>query len=448
MSFDKYLATSSLKDRFYDKLIKGVAIGTDGIHPKKFEKSLDDEIELIQRKVTNMTYRFSRFHEMLILKNKFSRPRAVYIPTVRDRLVLNAMNAYLKDKFQQDLQPHQLSVKANVTNIIRTLKEENFDAFIKLDVKNFFPSLDHEILFNKLQTRIEDKTALSLLKKVLNRSQQGIAPGLSIAGQLADIYINDVDKSLSDRPNFKYFRFVDDILILCNSTDVKAIHAEIEQKTNDLRLKLHDTATGGKSDYGNLHTDTLEYLGFSFLGNQISVRESSVEKLRKRIRQVFTDTIKDHQNNKKAASESTIIDFIDRLNLKITGCLYNNKAYGWLFFFRDINDLTLLNHLDWFVKKCFDNYGVEYEPTEVKSFVKTYFALKSLDPEKLDANSYIPSFDSNSVQSLKTKNLCLDDLNDVEDTPIPAKKAAPTEYYQTDWLEKFILGLANDVEIY
>ncbi|CCK76678.1 RNA-directed DNA polymerase [Oleispira antarctica RB-8] len=425
MSFEKYFLTESLKERFRDRILKSRAAGTDGTSPKQFEDSLDSEIELIQRKITNMSYRFSRFNEKLILKNKFSPPRAVYIPTVRDRLVLSAVNSYLSEVFQEDLKPYQLTVKANVAEIINTIKDGQFDAFIKLDVKNFFPSLDHEILLKKLQARVEDKTAFSVLKKVLNRSECGIAQGLSISSLLAAIYLNEVDKSFKHRNSFKYFRFVDDILILCKHSDVTAIHSEIQQKTNDLKLVLHSTKVPGKSEHGCLGKNTLEYLGFSFLGDQISVRESSVEKLRKRIRQVFTDTYKNPNNLSKDINSK----LCHTLNLKITGCLYNNKPYGWLFFFQDINDLTLLNHLDWYVKKCFDDFDIDYDPNKTKSFVKTYFAMKSLKPHKLDADSYVPSFDSNSTEKLTLADV----LGDLPSTK--TKKTNITEYYDIKELE-------------
>jgi hypothetical protein len=325
-----------------------------------------------------------------------------------------------------------------VAEIIKTLKSEQFDAFIKLDVKNFFPNLDHEILLKKLQANIEDKTALSLLKKVLNRSKCGIAQGLSISSLLAAIYLNEVDKSLKHRNNFKYFRFVDDILILCKHSDVTAIHSEIQQKINDLKLDLHATKVRGKSEHGYLGNNTLEYLGFSFLGDQISVRESSVEKLRKRIRQVFTDTYKNPKNLSKDINSK----LCHKLNLKITGCLYNKQHYGWLFFFQDINDLTLLNHLDWYVKKCFDDFDIDYDPNKTKSFVKTYFAMKSLKPHKLDADSYVPSFDSNSTEKLTLADV----LGDLPSTQ--TKKTNISEYYDIKELEVLIFDLERDVEIY
>lgn len=66
--------------------------------------------------------------------------------------------------------------------------------------------------------------------------------------------------------------------------------------------------------------------------------------------------------------------------------------------------MELLYHLDWFVKKSFDDFGLSYDPKNIKSFVKSYFKINSLKPFKLDSNSYIPSF-SNKKHSLEMVSL-------------------------------------------
>src|SRR5690554_2189629 len=209
----------------------------------------------------------------------------------------------------------------------------------------------------------------------------------------------------------------------------------------DLKLTLH-TANSNKSTFGYLGKDTLEYLGFSFSDNAISVRKSSVEKLRKRIRKVFAE-----YSNAPLQSEGDInTELYNMLNLKITGCLYNNKPYGWLFFFQDINDLTLLHHLDWFVKKSFEDFEIKYDPDEVKSFVKTYFAMKSLNPHKLDAESYIPSFNSGSITAEKSPVSPIDILGfkRVSET----KEHNISKHYDLEELEELIFDLDRDIELY
>ncbi|MBD3844030.1 MAG: hypothetical protein IE909_19565, partial [Campylobacterales bacterium] len=113
-----------------------------------------------------------------------------------------------------------------------------------------------------------------------------------------------------------------------------------------------------------------------------------VKKLRNRLIQLASRFKHEYPSYKKADLD----EFYRQFNLKITGCLYKDQTYGWLFFFHQINDLTLLHHLDWFVQKILTQSGIPFKKSKVKSFVKSYFEISSLKPDRLDEGSYIPSF--------------------------------------------------------
>ncbi|MFD3397845.1 reverse transcriptase domain-containing protein [Alteromonas macleodii] len=394
MKYTKYLKKKQLKKRFRKKLQTSRTAGLDGVSPEKFAKCIDEEVKIIRRKVKNFSYSMTPFKEKYILKGKNSPPRTVHIPTVRDRLVLDALNIYLNDGFKEQLEPHKKSVQQIISEILTVYNSEKFDSFLKFDVKNFFPSIDHDILISKLKEKITEKTALSVIRKTLHRSEHGIAQGLSVAGTLANIYLNQTDNEFINLPNLRYFRFVDDILILCNEEDASSIRVRIEDHMERLKLELHSLQVGGKSEIGKLKEDKLEYLGFTFHKEKISVRPTTVEKLRKRIRSVFLEELEVGTTPTKHQLQN----LHRKLNLKITGCFYDGKTYGWLFFFSQINDLTLLYHLDWFVKQTFKSFRVEFQPEKVKSFVKAYYYMKGLQLEKLDKNSYIPSFSSEDTE--------------------------------------------------
>ena len=75
-----------------------------------------------------------------------------------------------------------------------------------------------------------------------------------------------------------------------------------------------------------------------------------------------------------------------KLNLKITGCVYEDKRLGWLNFFALIDDMQLLYFLDSLIKNLFGKFKIEYDETKIKKFTKTYFELKKKQ------SSYIPNF--------------------------------------------------------
>jgi len=87
--------------------------------------------------------------------------------------------------------------------------------------------------------------------------------------------------------------------------------------------------------------------------------------------------------------------------LKITGCIYDNKEYGWMQFFRQIDDLTLLYSLDIFVKNLFKRFKRKYKENKIKRFTKTYYFLKNYDVSKLDKETYIPKYGTTISKDLQ-----------------------------------------------
>ena len=49
-----------IKEHYYEKLSNKTSVGLDKITPEKFESALDDNIDLICRKTSNHTYKFTR----------------------------------------------------------------------------------------------------------------------------------------------------------------------------------------------------------------------------------------------------------------------------------------------------------------------------------------------------------------------------------------------------
>lgn len=404
MKFTKYLKRKALKATFNKKLQYSHTLGSDGISTNKFSEILDEEIDIIKRKVKNHTYNISPYKEQLIVKNRTSNPRMISIPTNRDKLVLSALQKFLAVKFKGKVPNDNVSEK--IHKIKQEIKSQKYDSFIKLDIKSFYPNIDHKILLDKVKKRVTDKEAIYLLEKALtqitiakgrradkknNIETKGVPQGLSISNILASIYLNDLDVKYLNKNNLAYFRYVDDILILCKEDDVEAIKSSICADAKALILDVHEFKAGSdKSTAGTINKDKFQFLGFEYFEDIISVREQSIDKLRDRIIGVFYSNM-----------ESAHKDLYRELNLKISGCVYDNKQYGWMQFFRLIDDQTLLYSLDSFVKSQFKRFNRKYKEKRIKKFTKTYFLLKDYDTDKLDENTYIPKFTTDVSRDMK-----------------------------------------------
>lgn len=397
-----------LLNEIYSSFSDVQAVGIDGTSKEKFDEILDSELSLIQRKIENNTYDFSFYKQKLIVKS-MNKTREISIPTLRDKLVIKYLDFYIRDKFEE--------VTKNILNaqqIIKKVKDSKnkYDSFIKVDIQNFFSSINHEILVNKLKSNIDDETILNLITKVITQStvdvntpfkqrikynnKEGVPQGLSISGLLSEIYLFDLVQKYSIKDNLEFFRYVDDVLIFCKKSDIEEITKSLKSDFEDLKLTIHDFAiNSNKSSFGNIN-EPFEFLGYKFEDKLISVRETSIQKMYANIIKLFT-----LYKNKKYFSKE---EFITRLNLKITGCVIDGKKYGWISFFSLINDYTLLFMLDKFVEKSCKNFNINYE--EIKKFSRAIYEIK-------DPNTNYLTYDLSTLKTSKTK-LVYDFYDDID----------------------------------
>ena len=120
-----------------------------------------------------------------------------------------------------------------------------------------------------------------------------------------------------------------------------------------------------KTVAGNLVAG-VPYLGYVFYKNRICIRSEAIQKLEYSIEELFR---KQHHNKKASYGL-----FVWKLNLRIVGCILEDKKYGWLFYYSQMDDLTPLYHLDWLIKKFFARYNIK-KPDGLKTFVRGYHEI-------------------------------------------------------------------------
>jgi hypothetical protein len=147
---------------------------------------------------------------------------------------------------------------------------------LQCDVRQFFPSIDHEILYKILARHIADKDALWLIERILqsgvgvlaeqydmnyfagdtlfaSNRPRGLPIGNLTSQFWANVYLNELDQFVKREIKCAaYIRYVDDFLLF--GDDKKVLHEarrNVVQKLAELRLTLHagaaqvyPTATG------------------------------------------------------------------------------------------------------------------------------------------------------------------------------------------------------------
>ncbi len=282
--------------------------------------------------------------------------------------------------------------------IINDITKEirKYEYFIKLDMKSFYGSINQDKLIKIIRKRIRKAEIISLIensiktealaypvKEKMKEKERsiGIPEGLSISNALANIYMSNVDQKYRNMDFISYYRYVDDILILVNKDNFSYVEGEFVKDIKALGLTVSDN----KKDEGSIRDSAIEYLGYVISDDKVTVRESSRLKIEQSIEELFRTIKKDN------------IGYLQwKLNLKITGFVLNKHKYGWLFFYSQITDESLLFHLDDVVKKLVKRYNIE-DKIKVKRFVRSFWEMRMA----LHDTKYIPNLDNLNLEDKK-----------------------------------------------
>lgn len=398
---------------FHEKTKKGNSVGRDRVKVSVFEENLDNEIEIIKRKIESGDYVFSAYKQMLISKGAGKNPRLISIPTQRDRLVLRILSQFLSECYP-DLIPELPQTK--IYRIRQIIENGSHHFFAKIDVKDFYPSIDHDLVLDRLISLGFDLDLVCLIRNAITnptlsdgyrvrsasaaKNEKGVPQGLSISNALAEIYLKSVDGKYSSFAGVEYFRYVDDIFILLRDPP----DAWVRELVEDLRLLKLSTHPfdniGSKSKVGKIQ-EGFDFLGYEFKNKKISPRCSSVDRFEAALIKIFTAYKHADKYCSDPLKKKIIFSkFLWRLNLKITGCIFSGRRLGWMFYFSQSTDTAPIRRIDNTVDKLCERFSIPKD-ARIKKLLKVFYECERKD--KSD-HRYIPNYDEMDI-SIKRKEM-------------------------------------------
>ena len=385
------------------------ARGRDGVRPASLERELVTLLPFLSSRMREGTLRFTNYRQLLISKGAHKAPRIISVPTARDRIVLKCLAELLSEVFPE---ARGVIPQSRVREVAQELNRGEWDYFISADFEDFYPSIKHDKILDALKIRIRKEGLLNLIVSAIEtptvpdgstkswrRVTEGVPQGLSISNILAEIVALQVDRAFVSKSNCAYFRFVDDVVILCREADAFELVGLLENSAKTAKLKLH-ARESSKFKEGYIATG-FEFLGYRFDGNHTSVRKSSVSKLESSLARAITP-LRVEVIEKKTGDDTQVARALWRLNLLITGCIYRGSHHGWLGYYRQMDDLTLIKRLDVTLLKLRSRFKVD-EALRSKSFMKTYWVLRRGEGWN---GGYVPNFDE--LSSGRRRELLID----------------------------------------
>lgn len=395
----------SLSAVFEDYVQKGAARGRDGLAPTALENDIEDLCRRISANLRRGEYRFTQYRELLRLKGAGKAPRVISIPTARDRITLRALADFLGNVYPD---ARGVIPQKRVAEVHEILAQGRFDSYVRLDVQDFYPSIDHTLVLTALRRRIRKSQILDVVMDAIRTptvpdggkkrppQTRGVPQGLAISNLVAELVALPIDTIMTQDERCQYVRFVDDVLILCNKSDISPLARKVIALFEKRGLTVHKLSEKeGKSTSGQI-SNGFDYLGYVFRGDLTTVRKSSIYKVESSLARAFTRYKKSVASGADASVALAQCKW--RVDLTITGCIYKGAACGWLHYFRQMNDRVLLKRLDATVRRFERRFEMPQRFTS-KRFMRAFWSIHH--PGGGHAG-YIPNYDSMSIDQMRS----------------------------------------------
>lgn len=244
-----------------------------------FDKNNKDNRLLIQLREDLITGRYhtSRYSTFKIYEPK---ERIIYkLPYYPDRIVHHAIVRVCEKIWTDTLIEQTYScvkkrgLHKGVNDVKHALKydPEGTKYCLKLDVRKYYPSINHDILKMFIRKKIKDVKLLQLLDEVID-STDGVPIGNYLSQFFANIYLSELDHLAKQRWGCKhYFRYADDITIF---SEKKSFLFDVYMKINpylcSVKLRL-------KANWQIFPTDArgVDFLGYVFRHGHTRLRKAT-----------------------------------------------------------------------------------------------------------------------------------------------------------------------------
>lgn len=276
---------------------------------KVHRKRQESNILLLHEMLLNKSYKTSPYATFKVYEPK---ERVVYcLPYFPDRIthhaVMNVLEPIFVSTFTNDTYSciKGKGIHATARAVEKALQDKKGTQYcLKIDIKKFYPNIDHDTLKQLLRRKIKDNDLLWLLDEIID-SADGLPIGNYLSQYFANFYLTYFDHWIKEQKSVKYyFRYADDIVILSdNKPYLHQILFDIKQYLkNNLKLIV-------KENYQIFPVDarSIDFVGYRFYHTHTLLRKS--------IKQNFARMLSKNKNKASIASYNGWLKHANCINL-------------------------------------------------------------------------------------------------------------------------------------
>jgi RNA-directed DNA polymerase len=185
----------------------------------EFGMRLDENLADLARDLIDGTYRVGPYHQFTIFDPK---ERRITAPCFRDRVLHHAVTLVCEPVFERTLIADTFACRRGKGREAAVGRARYFARrypwFLKLDIRKYFDSIDHQVLLGRLARKFKDRRLLDLFGRII--ASYEVAPGRGVpigsltSQHFANFYLAGVDRFVKEGLRaVGYVRYMDDFVI-------------------------------------------------------------------------------------------------------------------------------------------------------------------------------------------------------------------------------------------
>lgn len=236
-----------------------------------FRASLDSELAAMRAGLLAGTLKPG---PMRCFRIRDPKPRLIHAPCFRDRVLHHAIMAHVGPVLDRSLVCDTYACRTGKGTLaaVRRASEHarRYEWFAQINVRAYFASIDHAVLFRLLERKFKDRDLLALLGRIIRAHESSPGRGLPIgtltSQHFANAYLGGLDRRLLEQCHVRgLVRYMDDVVWwTADRASARAAYDDARSYLADaLHLAVKQPVRIGRSRHG------LGFCGFRILPGRL-----------------------------------------------------------------------------------------------------------------------------------------------------------------------------------
>lgn len=194
-----------------------------------FSSNETTNLRKLKEELVSLTYLPQKHNKFFVFEPKL---RLIYSPSYRDKIVHHAINNVIRDIVEPTFihdsyscirgKGCQRAIRRLLHFTRKATRDYDDPHVIKIDIKKFFYSINHDVMCDVIDMEIEDEWMRWILKLYVRHSPTplGLPLGNLLSQILANLLMNLLDQFTKNKLRVKfYLRYSDDVIAIVDGRD-------------------------------------------------------------------------------------------------------------------------------------------------------------------------------------------------------------------------------------